>query len=54
MIAKIIAWFRRAKPEPLTVHQAARQNYAAQFSNDPAVRKAASDELARAIRRGMS
>ena len=48
MIAKIIAWFRRAKPEPLTVLQAAQNKYAAQFSNDPTVRKAASDAMDRA------
>ena len=87
MIAKIIAWFRPAKPEPLTagiscveqkcfdvvgkslsklplelyvrgtpddkpdhlaVMKALEQYRVAQFSNSPAVRKAASDALDRA------
>lgn len=48
MIAFFRAMFRRAKPEPLTVLEAAQNKYAAQFSNDPAVRKAASDALDRA------
>lgn len=51
MIAKIIAWFRPAKPEPLTVAEALRRNYVAQFSNDPDVRKAASVEVHRAFER---
>ena len=48
MIAFLWAMFRPAKPEPLTVMKALEQYRVAQFSNSPAVRKAASDALDRA------
>lgn len=40
----------KAQPEPMTVAEALRRNYVAQFSNDPEVRKTARADLDRAIR----